>query len=43
MQVIVEAEQVVRKQARRSGGGAVVYVPKAWIDRDVVVVLEPEQ
>lgn len=38
----VEGEECLRKVVAPHGNGAIVYVPKTWIGRKVVVILESE-
>ena len=39
MQFIVDGSEMIRKKVARSGHTAHLYVPKAWIDKEVVVIL----
>jgi len=38
----VRGKEMLSKPVSKSGTGAVVYVPKAWLGRNVIIILEGE-
>ena len=40
-QFIVDGEELIQKPVKKHGGGAIVYVPKAWVDEDVAIIRKP--
>lgn len=36
----IKGEELIRKKVGKHGTGAVVYVPKQWIGKQVAIILE---
>ncbi|MEW6069003.1 MAG: DUF2080 family transposase-associated protein [Candidatus Thermoplasmatota archaeon] len=39
----IEGEDMRRSAVSKHGGGGMVYAPKAWVNREVVIILLPKR